>query len=219
MNENTNEKYNLVQRMYHARNIFSNIFDIDQTIKQCEFQRQHTSNRAKECKKDCLIYSFVAIVSMFMVFLLSIGIWEEYVGSVPSNSTVLVLGLTALAIWILIVALAIVPYFRKKKSECEQKATQLEEQIGFEREKIRQILSRNASAIDFLPRRYWYKTATGYLAEVLRNGRARTLGEALDRYEEQMHRWKMERANEYQLALQEQQILYLDQIERNTFWS
>ena len=67
-----------------------------------------------------------------------------------------------------------------------------------------EYLNANLSDLIFLPNSYWYPLATGYLVKTVQEQRAATLQEALDKYDEQLHRWTLE-ANQQQI-LQQQRV-------------
>lgn len=60
------------------------------------------------------------------------------------------------------------------------------------KKKIEDIIRGKMEVISMIPEKYRYTLATSYIAEVLECGRADTMKEALNLYEEQLHRWKME---------------------------
>lgn len=74
------------------------------------------------------------------------------------------------------------------------------------------IAQENEAVLSILPSQYRYPLASNYIVELFANGRATTLPEALDKYEEQLHRWKMERAMQQELALQAAQLQILSNI-------
>lgn len=75
-----------------------------------------------------------------------------------------------------------------------------------------QIAEDNAEILAVLPLKYRYPLASNYIVELFANGRAATLPEALDKYDEQLHRWKIEHAMQQELALQAAQLQVLAEI-------
>lgn len=71
---------------------------------------------------------------------------------------------------------------------------------------LERFVQDNAEIITFLPKSYRYPLAANFIAEVLENGRADTLKEAFNLYEEQLHRWKME--NKMNKLIEEQKKCY-----------
>lgn len=64
------------------------------------------------------------------------------------------------------------------------------------------IFARNLEKVRFLPADYWYPMATEYLIKVVAAGRADSLKEALNLFDAQLHRWRVEEANNAILAQQ-----------------
>lgn len=78
-----------------------------------------------------------------------------------------------------------------------------------------QIFTENAEYLEFLPVDYWYPLATEYLIKIVGSGRCTDLSEALDKFDEQLHRWKLENANAEIIAQQQIQIANLESIRRS----
>ncbi len=78
------------------------------------------------------------------------------------------------------------------------------------------ILNDNANAISFLPDDYFFPRATEYLVKVVQMEQASTLGEAIDHLDEQIHRWKIENANDEILRRQQEQSEMLKNISRSS---
>ncbi|MBQ3824363.1 MAG: hypothetical protein II808_04035 [Clostridia bacterium] len=70
----------------------------------------------------------------------------------------------------------------------------------------------NPSLLAFLPENYRYPIAINYMANIVYSDRAQTLNEALNKYDEQLHRWKMENTQEAILAEQQFQTRQLSDI-------
>ena len=79
-----------------------------------------------------------------------------------------------------------------------------------------QYLDDNAAALSVIPSEYWYPMATNYLLKVVQTGRADTVNQALQMYDEQLHRWKVEEANASILAQQQAQTEALKGIRKSS---
>lgn len=75
-----------------------------------------------------------------------------------------------------------------------------------------EVFSRNLEKLRFLPADYWYPMATEYLIKVVAAGRADSLKEALNLFDAQLHRWRVEEANSAILAQQQLQTAHLASI-------
>lgn len=85
-----------------------------------------------------------------------------------------------------------------------------EERIGILDKQISDIFDRSLSII---PTKYIYKDALWYLKEMISTGRVDNLNMALDKLDEQEHRWKVEDQNEQILSNQAYQNEKLGSIE------
>ena len=74
------------------------------------------------------------------------------------------------------------------------------------------IFARNLEKVRFLPADYWYPMATEYLIKVVAAHRADSLKEALNLFDAQLHRWRVEEANNAILAQQQLQTAHLASI-------
>ena len=96
-----------------------------------------------------------------------------------------------------------------KAEDCEQKS-----KSKFELSNM--LVQEHLNDLAIIPQKYWYPIATNFLVEVIQTGRATTLPVALDKLEEQIHRWNMESAMHQTLNLQIAQTEALRRIEINT---
>lgn len=101
---------------------------------------------------------------------------------------------------------------RKVNAEIAKRQPQIqkEQAIG------EQIFEDNINDMEFLPVDYWYPMATEYLVKVVRSQRANDLGTAIDKFEEQLHRWKIEEANAQMVEQQKIQSAHLKSIRRSS---
>lgn len=102
--------------------------------------------------------------------------------------------------------------YRREKFSAQSEISGLTERARTERETGREILDRNGGYLAFLPVEYRNCAATSYLVRMVASGRVRTLGEALDRYDAQLHLWKVEAANANLVAQQQAQTAHLKSI-------
>lgn len=102
--------------------------------------------------------------------------------------------------------------YRAEKKALETKISSLRNKAQEERDAAQQIFEANYDALSFLPDDYWYPLATSYLIKVIESKRVGSLGEALDRFDAQLHRWKVEEANAALLTEQQAQTTHLKSI-------
>ena len=102
--------------------------------------------------------------------------------------------------------------YRNEKASLEAQISNLRNKAQKERNAAQQIFEENYEALSFLPDDYWYPLATSYLIKAIASKRVETLGDALDRFDAQLHRWKVEEANANMLAQQQAQTAHLKSI-------
>lgn len=102
--------------------------------------------------------------------------------------------------------------YRAEKTALEAQISSLQKKAQQERDAAQQIFEENYEMLSFLPDDYWYPLATSYLVKAIASKRVGTLGEALDRFDAQLHRWKVEEANAALLAQQQAQTEHLKSI-------
>lgn len=88
----------------------------------------------------------------------------------------------------------------------------LSEEIEKNKNTIESIIEKIRDRISVLPETYRYYIAANYIYNTLNDGRADNMKEALNLYEEQLHRWKIENANDTMTALQRQQASDVNKI-------
>lgn len=109
-----------------------------------------------------------------------------------------------------------VPVYKKEQESVNSEIAKLQAQIEKEKGYAQQIFDDHVEELAFLPVDYWYPMATEYLMKVIQAKRANTLGEAIDKFEEQLHRWKIEEANAQMIAQQQQQTAHLASIKTSS---
>ena len=102
--------------------------------------------------------------------------------------------------------------YRNEKATLEAQISSLYKKAQKERDAAQQIFEENYEVLSFLPDDYWYPLATSYLVKAIASKRVETLGDALDRFDAQLHRWKVEEANAAILAQQQAQTEHLKSI-------
>ena len=106
--------------------------------------------------------------------------------------------------------------YKKEAGKTEALVAKLQRQIQKERASGQRVFDEHAEEMAFLPIDYWYPMATEYMVKAVQTKRANTLGEAIDKFEEQLHRWKLEEANDKMVNLQQQQTAHLASIKTSS---
>ena len=114
----------------------------------------------------------------------------------------------------IIVAIICIPACNPKKQI--QKAEEYEKNAEEKLNSANMLIQKHADDLVIIPQQYWYPMATNYIVELFRTGRATTMPIALDKLEEQIHRWNMEAVMQQTLANQMVQTQMLRNIQVNT---
>jgi len=148
----------------------------------------------------------VLIIICIAVFFFAIGRVIYIYPNEPSEPKKVILNeiikpvyLSFIGIGVLQFPIALLLGIKRAKKELEKAATRSNEL----KQRIESVIKENIEVISLILEKYRYPLATSYLAEVIECGRAETMKEALNLYEEQLHRWRME--NKMNEVLKKQQ--------------
>lgn len=159
--------------------------------------------KQKKAKKKWIIIGIV-------VWVLGSSVLGAVLSVIPVLGAAASLGSIALGIFVGLSG------FKKETEETETFVAKLQSQIQKEKAAAQQIFDRHIDDLAFLPVDYWYPMATEYMIKAVRAKRATTLGEAIDKFEEQLHRWKIEETNAQMVNLQQQQTAHLASIKTSS---
>lgn len=121
--------------------------------------------------------------------------------------------------FVVILAVIVAMYLVEKKlltGFINKQLSKYDDEIAVYNRDAEQVFEENAQYLEFLPVEYWYPLATEYLIKIVKSGRCSTLSEALDKFDQQLHRWKVENANAEILATQQLQIANLESIKHSS---
>lgn len=93
---------------------------------------------------------------------------------------------------------------RKKKAAHDERMAYLQNEANSRNMWISSYLEKHSDVVSRIPPVYFYPIAIDYFIEVLSNGRADTFKEAMNLYEEQLHRWKIEDMTKSSMIAQQQ---------------
>lgn len=148
-------------------------------------------------KKSRLMMRIASPLVAMHIAVIIVGIVSELLGFSFKSS----LANTLLALTV-IVALVVIWSIPCRIKQHQQNAEAYTQQANQKDDGVNMLLNQYANTIAVIPCKYWYPIATSYIFEVLQTGRATTMPMALDKLEEQLHRWNMEAAMQEALAYQ-----------------
>lgn len=163
----------------------------------------------------------ILLVLYFSVLISAFLVWsEEYHPELFSNKIVDLLG------WKTFFPVAIIPFsllffvhsqsVKKKKIYYNKKISNIQAEIDLLQSENQLIYESNSDLFSLIPEYYRYPIAITYFYQALINGRADSLKEAINLFEEQLHRWKIENYQQQLLEIQNQQKVYLEKINHNS---
>lgn len=171
---------------------------------------------AEKIKKNSDLKPVIIALSILVLFVVATIITKilsmitgNEISIVGPNSFVLVFGLFVLGIVSGIVISNNLPATDEQYNKLIKVADK-EKRLGDS------ILRKNLDALDFLDEDYWYPIATETMLKFARQGRASTIGELYEKYDEQLHRWKTEEAFEKIFEQQQAQTGILRNIQSSS---
>ncbi len=102
--------------------------------------------------------------------------------------------------------------FEKKKCGVVADIEKIENSISEITKESERFAKDNRQWLEYLPAQYRNLQASSYMLMAVKNGRADTLKEAINLYEEQLHRWKLEDAARQSAEAQEYLALAVEEL-------
>ncbi|MCR5324422.1 MAG: zinc ribbon domain-containing protein [Lachnospiraceae bacterium] len=141
------------------------------------------SPRLKEPKKwVTIVFGFIEVVFFLAAVMgLAESLFKGSSFETPATLLSFVIGLVG---GIALIRL-VLKFDSKKRNELKEKI------FSCYNEAVR-ILDENESVVECIPSSYRYPIASEFILQKFQEGRVTTMSEALDKYDEQLHRWKVE---------------------------
>lgn len=184
----------------------------------CSLEEEYTARREKRanaCKK-------ATVVAGIALWVLIYGLVNSFYKAQLSAGNVSGVGPAFIGIAIVCVCCAalmkfvVSPLLGKTIGGASVAMQDMEEQADAISQEIYNTYIANQETLDPLPRDYRYYDAAVFFESALANGRAESMKEAVNLYEEYLHRVRMEANGQQMLAMQQQQSQMLAYIERNS---
>ena len=209
----------LLQKLTTANQVFQEANKYD--IRRGEFAQQinAVNNQISNARIKWIIIGAVGVVIGGMIGMLVGLVIREILKIIPFlemfASRLGPLGFFAAGAVVVFICYTL---FKKEKGKYDAQIAELQRKMKAEEDAGSRYLCEHLQEYNFIPTDYWYPLAINYLYDVVKSGRATTLPEAMDRYEEQMHRWKVEGTNQQILAQQQEMIERIAYIEGQIRW-
>lgn len=160
-------------------------------------------------KKGNILFTIIAIVvslvlycpAMLIVTLLITPITGDWDYSLDYSPIITAI----LGIIIIVIAIIVdVSKNKKIKTKKSKRLPELYEEKRIDTQKLQQIMDLHKNKFNMFPQEYMIPFALEYFISVIRSGRADTMKEAMNMYEDQLHKWKMENLSEAHLIAQQE---------------
>lgn len=198
----------------------------------CKYQE--TETQMKELKEvfarrktfdNPITFRFWAISIVLCIYGMAGAIFGLFGGELFAETPEILQSLVALAgASLLLVGLLRIFSVKRKKEKHEKKYQaiwdkEFQPQIDKKQadidnigEQMRNMWEKYGNLVAFLPEKYCNLQATAYMFMAVRDGRADTLKEAYNLYEEQLHRWKLEEAAYQAAEMQRMVAMAVDEL-------
>lgn len=188
--ESVNE---LVSELEVALPIYQTLTEMSENIANLKTDKWHILK--------VLIHSYMKVTICTFGYYLIVGIFRDFL---RKN------GIIVFLLFGILLVLAGLELFKNHKKLKNKQKSEIEDAEN----KLREYFTAHeCPALYCVPEKYQYYIAVSYIYECLKNGRANSLKEAINLYEEQCYRWKMEASQQQINAKLDQQGRMLNRID------
>lgn len=160
------------------------------------------SKQLKEKAEKKEITGLISFLSAAIFFAIALAYISENVGGIKFSIPII---LFALTVALILAGISLIRTSGKNKKEANT-----EESIAIN------ILNEGDEKLSIIPDEYRYPIASSYILKMVYSDRADEMRQALALYDEQLHRWKMENAQNAMLAEQMRQTETLKSIKKRS---
>ena len=227
--EDQTERTLLLKVLHTAQDYVTDFFNLSRSIEETDKEITdclHWKEKRQTAKFYCSWKVSIVLALLcgpILFFVLAQTLWPilagplGYAKTYDSSSFVIVVILITLAACAVLsglfclIQLRIRSFNRKWAASGVQKLNELQaKRAHLQKEKDALVENEAAQVLGLIPPKYIYPEAIGYLIEVVENLRADTMKEAVNLFEEHLHRTRLEAAQK-QIVEQQGQILQMQQ--------
>ena len=161
----------------------------------------------------CILVSFCIAFAWPILYFIAIYLTESFAGVLKLFSELpLIPTLMFIAAFLILVAISCFASYLSKKSALQKSKERIEtakKNLAAINRNLYDIASTIKNDIAVLPPDYQYSMAAEYIYSCLRNQRANTIGEAINLYEDQLHKWRVENSLQQLNQIQKEQAASL----------
>lgn len=161
---------------------------------------------------SCIFSSFFIVFGLPILNFICAWYLYSFKGAVEQFRSFSTLIFISIIVFIFVsVIWIIMSYFSKKSqlSKLENKLQNKKDELASINRNLYDIATTIKDKITILPPDYQYSMAAEYIYSCLRNQRANTIGEAVNLYEDQLHKWRVENSLQQLNQMQKEQAASL----------
>lgn len=180
--------------------------DLERIKKYFSYKKKHNPY------PNCILGSFCIIFGLPILNFICAWYLYSFKGAVEQFRSFSTLIFIFFIVFILVSVIGIIiSYFSKKSqlSKLENKLQNKNDEIASINRSLYEIATAIKDKITILPPDYQYSMAAEYIYSCLRNQRANTIGEAVNLYEDQLHKWRVENSLQLLNQMQKEQAASL----------
>lgn len=181
-------------------------------FEEAESLRLDAETKVANSRKNKKVYRVLSILAILTVVQFISSALVALLGTIGGFLSIPLMILAGVVLYTRLANPYIESYAKRKEAEFTvaiDRAAEAESQGNA-------ILENNSTALMIIPSDYWYPLATNYIYKVIQTGRATTINQALQMFDEQLHRWKVEEANAEIVNQQQAQTNALKGIRRSS---
>ena len=209
-----NERENLLQQIDRLREPLREIASFAPSQERfADILRKEENYYANTLKHNpysgCILVSFCITFGWPILYFIFIFLIESFAGVLKAFSELpLIPTLMFVAAFLVLVAVSCLASYLSKRSALQKSKERMEtakKNLAAVNRNLYDIASTIKNDITILPPDYQYSMAAEYIYSCLRNQRANTIGEAVNLYEDQLHKWRVENSLQQLTQIQKEQ--------------
>ena len=226
MNEMVNNS-EILEKINRIRKPVNDVYAYVKEYKENDTQKEKTKKLYKKVENKNPIGIAIAILFVgFFILLYIIYSYGSLTGKItaegiPDVSYLKHIDFRYIVAWLILnVIIAVIVYCsekikKKRKMDCyEKQLKELECKSNEYKVAVEKILEQIQDDLTVIPPDYQYPLAIEYIYSCIRNQRAASMGEAINLYEDQLHKWRMEQMQSKLVEMSMQQQVSLEKIRK-----
>lgn len=216
--DNINYVNNNIELLSKLKSILPPLNEMATLSKKSEFyQRQLDNNKYRHLTKEknikeALILAIAVGCGLFVL------IPKNFLQQKISTALLMSFLFTLVFVFVATIITFIIYYYNQesKRKRYDNLTTTANEQLSIINKRANELINQYGNVVQILPPDYQYFIAAEYIYSCFLNQRATNMAEAINLYEAQLHRWRMENYQKQLVNIQYQQQCSMEAVRRNT---